>query len=771
MVGGPSIVFCRYAEKEVTKIRPHIYGEDAKTCESVVGFDANSLYLYCLGDEMPCGKEEYVEVKNPKDQDTINKICEDVINGDLFGFFQVDIHVPEELKEKFREFSPLFVVDEVSEEKVPQHMKDYQEKTGRKTLKGTKKLLGVCKAEKILLYSKMLLWYLKHGLKVTAIHSYVKYVSGKPFKWFPEEVSGARRDGDNNPELKNLGDTYKLMGNSPYGKMIEDLTKHTRTTFTTNEKDVDKALRSPFFDDLDEVNGAYEIKEKKKNVNVTRPYQCGIAVYQLAKLRMLEFYYDFLDKYVDRKDFELIQMDTDSLYMALSDNCIDNIVKDDMKYEYFIDCEKESIKVPKNIVGGSENDRNINLREKIDKKKLEYIVNHPEEFELGSRFIRGKKIEKEGQLTLLKNYLGELNSNGELIMGYYQRNSFGRYWTSKNLGIQNMSRKIRSTLCKDFMHDIDMKNAHPTLLSYYCHENQIPCEYLDYYIENRERCLKDLELCLDMERDEAKAHLLAIINGRITNHSKEELMKCPDWYVGYFLELKDIGEKVVELNPELEKIAKDSKDNCYNITGTTVNYIMCSLENKALMAAFDYLSSKDVEVSSLVFDGLMVYKDSVKDLESLMKGCSDYVKEKVGCDITFCSKEMDGAYDIKTEDGNKGAKALFLSTSKYHDRTPGLFKAEFNGVKMIALASKCYYAENEEAKSKFSCKGVSKKTNQMNWDRYLAALGGFEDKAQNTGFRVSDKKIVTYTQNKLGLSAYYDKRVVAEDGIHTEPLY
>ena len=197
--------------------------------------------------------------------------------------------MPDELKEKFREFSPLFVVDEVSEDKVPQHMKDYKENTGRKTLKGTKKLLGVCKAEKILLYSKMLSWYLKHGLKVAAVHSYVKYVSGKPFKWFPEEVSGARRDGDNNPELKNLGDTYKLMGNSPYGKMIEDLSRHTRTTFTTNENDVDKALRSPFFDDLDEVNGAYEIKEKKRSVNITRPYQCGIAVYQLAKLRMLEF--------------------------------------------------------------------------------------------------------------------------------------------------------------------------------------------------------------------------------------------------------------------------------------------------------------------------------------------------------------------------------------------------------------------------------------------------------------------------------------------------
>ena len=146
---------------------------------------------------------------------------------------------------------------------------------------------------------------------------------------------------------------------------------------------------------------------------------------------------------------------------------------------------------------------------------------------MGSRFIRGKKIEIEGQLTLLKNYLNELNNNGELAMGYYQRNNFGKYWTSKNLGIQNMARKIRHTLFKDFMHDIDMKSTHPTLLSYYCHENDISCEYLDYYIENRENCLKDLELCLDMDRDEAKAHLLAIINGRITNHSKEQLRKCP----------------------------------------------------------------------------------------------------------------------------------------------------------------------------------------------------------------------------------------------------
>ena len=59
------------------------------------------------------------------------------------------------------------------------------------------------------------------------------------------------------------------------------------------------------------------------------------AVYQLAKLRMLEFYYDFLNKYIDRRDFELIQMDTDSMYMALSSKNLDDIVKPKLLKEYF----------------------------------------------------------------------------------------------------------------------------------------------------------------------------------------------------------------------------------------------------------------------------------------------------------------------------------------------------------------------------------------------------------------------------------------------------
>ena len=49
IVGGPAIIFHRYHEKDITKIR----GEE--TCRSIVGYDANALYMWALMQDMPTG--------------------------------------------------------------------------------------------------------------------------------------------------------------------------------------------------------------------------------------------------------------------------------------------------------------------------------------------------------------------------------------------------------------------------------------------------------------------------------------------------------------------------------------------------------------------------------------------------------------------------------------------------------------------------------------------------------------------------------------------
>ena len=60
----------------------------------------------------------------------------------------------------------------------------------------------------------------------------------------------------------------------------------------------------------------------------------GFFVYQYAKLRMLQFYYDFLDKYLDRADFQMCEMDTDSAYIAISGESVESLVKPELKAEF-----------------------------------------------------------------------------------------------------------------------------------------------------------------------------------------------------------------------------------------------------------------------------------------------------------------------------------------------------------------------------------------------------------------------------------------------------
>ena len=124
-----------------------MYGEKSKSTKGVIGYDANALYLYCSSDVMPCGKDTLVVNNKPFDQKRIAKFSKDVSKGKVFGFAQDDIEVLDEVYDKFSEMAPLFVVQEIPDCDIPEEMKIYKEKTGRKTVEGTKKLLGVMKAK------------------------------------------------------------------------------------------------------------------------------------------------------------------------------------------------------------------------------------------------------------------------------------------------------------------------------------------------------------------------------------------------------------------------------------------------------------------------------------------------------------------------------------------------------------------------------------------------------------------------------------------------
>ena len=110
-------------------------------------------------------------------------------------------------------------------------------------------------------------------------------------------------------------------------------------------------------------------------------------------------------------------------------------------------------------------------------------------------------------------------------------------------------------------------------------------------------------------------------------------------------------------------------------------------------------------------------------------------------------------------------------TELFHNRTPGLFKTEYEGDEICFLAPKTYCCESSSRKQKLSCKGVNKRINPLKMDDFIRVMqDGTQHVVLNRGFRYIDGKMRTYSQLRNGLSPIFIKRRVLEDGVHTEPL-
>ena len=254
-----------------------------------------------------------------------NEIIEGVKKGTIFGLVCVDLETPEHLKDHFCEMSPIFKNTLVSRDDVGEHIRDHLKSEG--TIKILQRqLIGSYFAQKILLGSPLLKWYLEKGLVVTTVHLLVEYVPHKLFLPFVNQVTEARREGDKNPDCKILSDLYKLLGNSSYGKTICNEQNFTDTRYMLPQKARRIALHWTVQDVQDLTENTCEVTSLPTVVTYDLPIQIGFMVYQYAKLKMLMFYYDFLTKCIDRHDFQLYEMDTDSLYFALSSTNFDELV-------------------------------------------------------------------------------------------------------------------------------------------------------------------------------------------------------------------------------------------------------------------------------------------------------------------------------------------------------------------------------------------------------------------------------------------------------------
>ena len=195
-------------------------------------------------------------------------------------------------------------------------MQDYTEKEGL-----------LCQQRKMLIWSyflkngtlitPLLLFYLELGLVCKKISRLVEYTPIKCFKKFVQSAVDARREGDGNPNSSVVAETMNLLANSSYGHQTMDRSRHTVTKYLNNEK-THGTIYTKFFKRLDHINDQmYEVELAKAEIEHREPIIVGFFILQYAKLRMLELYYNFFERFCDVNKFEELEMDTDSLCLAV----------------------------------------------------------------------------------------------------------------------------------------------------------------------------------------------------------------------------------------------------------------------------------------------------------------------------------------------------------------------------------------------------------------------------------------------------------------------
>ena len=158
------------------------------------------------------------------------------------------------------------------------------------------------------------------------IYRFVQYTPRKCFNNFVQSAVDARRQGDENSNSTVVAENMKLLANSAYGYQIMDRNRHTVTKNLNDEK-THSAINSKMFKRLNHITDQlYEVELVNSEIEHREAIIVRFFILQYAKLRMLELYYNCFEKFCDTDKYEELEMDTDPLYSALSEENLEDVI-------------------------------------------------------------------------------------------------------------------------------------------------------------------------------------------------------------------------------------------------------------------------------------------------------------------------------------------------------------------------------------------------------------------------------------------------------------
>ena len=321
--GGYAFVnkhFCQASNPYVTPIINNT--QHSKQDVYLGDVDANNLYGNALRYPLPVGDFKYIDKDEYKGIDWRN-----VSLNDNVGYFVVcDLHYPNSIHSKTKDFPLAMEVLEIKEDMLPNYFKAVNMRKNLQrnhnnldpqkvnVYRNSTKLLATCYDKKdYVVHFIALQFYLKMGLIISKIHRVIKFTQEPLFRDYIDYNSKRRQEAKNDFEK----DFYKQKNNSLYGKSLENMRNRQDFKLCNSPKSFLSATSQVRFMKVIEFNESLVAAQlTKANVELSSPLAIGAAVLDISKTIMYKIVYDDFPRYEKLFDckIKVVGGDTDSLF-------------------------------------------------------------------------------------------------------------------------------------------------------------------------------------------------------------------------------------------------------------------------------------------------------------------------------------------------------------------------------------------------------------------------------------------------------------------------
>ena len=249
------------------------------------------------------------------------------------------------------------------------------------------------------------------------------------------------------------------------------------------------------------------------------------------------------------------------------------------------------------------------------------------------------------------------------------RHKWGRVFPSKSLGSTSFAKRTRNTLIKKYYLDFDLSNAQPEILRNICVANNLPCETITKYCNEREQIIADIIKASGDKVDRALVKSLMIsisfyggFKGWLEENNIEPFPE-PVIIADYCAEIRIITQLIKKKNMDMFKtIERNKKEKGEgNIEGAFLSTYLQEWELRIVENVLFYLCTETnicltdmVNVFNAIyeFDGLKLFKEAIEKYgghEKLLE-LMNKLNLEFGFDIKWEIKPIEKFYDIEFVD-------------------------------------------------------------------------------------------------------------------------